>query len=250
METSRFVLVDADNTLWDTNAVFAAAQIQLLDAVRQEIRAPMVRDPLAFVRAVDQAIAERHHHGLRYPPRLLARGVADALGGRDITSAARQALRSHQSARPEFERAIETAFLRDLAASPALRDGVLEGLEHLRAQALPVVVLSESTRDKIVATATALGIEGYLARVFEGRKRLRLFARFAALAAPGPPPFVIGDQLDRDIAPARAAGLPTVYFPGGFKPKWSPEIASVQPDFTVTHFLEAARIVTDDRASG
>jgi putative hydrolase of the HAD superfamily len=32
--------------------------------------------------------------------------------------------------------------------------------------------------------------------------------------------FMIGDQLDRDIQAASAAGFSTFYFPGGFTPYW------------------------------
>jgi hypothetical protein len=35
-------------------------------------------DPLAFIREIDQQLAERHHQGLRYPPRLLARAASFA----------------------------------------------------------------------------------------------------------------------------------------------------------------------------
>ena len=55
--------------------------------------------------------------------------------------------------------------------------------------------------------------------------------------------FMIGDQLDRDIAPAKAAGLITVYFPGGFRPKWTPDESSIGPDFKVSDFMQAAQIV-------
>jgi hypothetical protein len=33
---------------------------------------------------------------------------------------------------------------------------------------------------------------------------------------------MIGDQLDRDIGPAKEAGLRTIYFPGGFAPGGRP----------------------------
>ncbi|NKC23436.1 hypothetical protein HED50_22875 [Ochrobactrum oryzae] len=36
---------------------------------------------MEYVRGFDQAIAERHHLGLRYPPRLLVNAIALALRG-------------------------------------------------------------------------------------------------------------------------------------------------------------------------
>jgi putative hydrolase of the HAD superfamily len=77
-DRKRLVLfVDADNTLWDTDGIFATAQLNLLTAVETAIGFPIfVANRLAFVRQIDQALAELHHRGLRYPPRLLAAAVA------------------------------------------------------------------------------------------------------------------------------------------------------------------------------
>ena len=59
---------------------------------------------------------------------------------------------------------------------------------------------------------------------------------------------MIGDQLDRDIAPAKAAGLTTIFFPGGFRPKWQPAEGDVRPDYTVQDFNQAAAFVLDTSA--
>ena len=86
------VFVDADNTLWDTDQVFAGAQLAMLaeTELALELKAPP-QDRLAFVRAIDQAIAARHHAGLRYPPRLLVRALSHALQGYGSEAAARAA---------------------------------------------------------------------------------------------------------------------------------------------------------------
>ena len=61
--------------------------------------------------------------------------------------------------------------------------------------------------------------------------------------------FMIGDQLDRDIATAKAAGLQTIYFPGGLAPKWAPDEETVRPDFRITSFAEIPGIVGGARAA-
>lgn len=67
--------------------------------------------------------------------------------------------------------------------------------------------------------------------LIEARKRRRLFERVvAALPTRSVKAFMIGKQLDRDIAPAKAAGLTTIFFPRGFKSKWQPAEADIQPD--------------------
>ena len=122
------VFVDADNTLWDTNAVYAEAQLALLADVehRVEQQGP-AQDRLAWLRAIDQALAERHHAGLRYPPRLLAKATALALSGPGAATAARLAWSgAGGAARISEEDAlhIEERFFQKLRATPALRAGV------------------------------------------------------------------------------------------------------------------------------
>src|SRR5271166_6606545 len=86
------VFVDADNTLWDTDGVYATAQLNLLAAVETVTWSrSSAGDRLAQVREVDQALAERHHRGLRYPTRLLAIAVARVLAGEDMEAAAKAA---------------------------------------------------------------------------------------------------------------------------------------------------------------
>jgi putative hydrolase of the HAD superfamily len=54
---------------------------------------------------------------------------------------------------------------------------------------------------------------------------------------------MIGDQLDRDIRPAKEAGLRTIYFPGGFRPGWEVDEQSVRPDFRIDRFDAVPTIV-------
>jgi hypothetical protein len=51
---------------------------------------------------------------------------------------------------------------------------------------------------------------------------------------------MVGDQLDRDIEPAKAAGFVTAWFPGGFTPRWSSN-RSDAADLQITNFDEAAK---------
>lgn len=54
---------------------------------------------------------------------------------------------------------------------------------------------------------------------------------------------MIGDQLARDIAAAKAAGLETIWFPGGFRPGWEPDAETVRPDHVVTSFAAVPAIM-------
>lgn len=241
------LFTDADNTLWDTDGVFAAAQLALLDAVEAATGSDAARgDRLAFVRALDQDIAERHHAGLRYPPRLLARALALALAGTEAGRAVRLALAGGQAEQrlPEMQAAAaEQAFVAAIRALPPLRPGVEEGLEALHAAGCLVLVVTEGARDKIAGTAAAHGIARFVDRIIESPKRPDLYRRVLRLTRVAGRAFMVGDQLDRDIAPAKAAGLETIWFPGGFRPRWEPGVEAVAPDHVVAGFGEVVGIV-------
>lgn len=49
---------------------------------------------------------------------------------------------------------------------------------------------------------------------------------------------IIGDQPDRDILPAKAAGCTGILVPSRFKPSWH---ATGEPDYVAKDFLEAVR---------
>ena len=125
------VFIDADNTLWDTNRVYADAQLSLLtDVENASGRRTAADDRLGWLREIDQALAERHHAGLRYPPRLLANAVALALNGEDVSTAARFAWsggRAEAQLDEDTARRIEDSFLNRLKVQPPLRDGVAQG---------------------------------------------------------------------------------------------------------------------------
>ncbi len=66
------LFADADNMLWDTNAVFGAAQLSLARNVADLSPRPGLLDvedeaALRLVRVLDQRLAVNHELGLRYP---------------------------------------------------------------------------------------------------------------------------------------------------------------------------------------
>ena len=94
------VFVDANNTLWDTDRVFANTQLRLLHDVEESLGLTWPdEDRLEFVRAADQELATLHHDGLRYPPALLVRALSLALDGMDPVRAAKIALHGSKPAK-------------------------------------------------------------------------------------------------------------------------------------------------------
>lgn len=215
------VFVDADNTLWDTDAVFAVAQLNMLAAVERllGVGGP-INDRLDFVRSIDQSIAERHHAGLRYPPKLLANALALALKGTPPQTAGRQAWKKSRAAQPLSDHDvedIESTFASALGELPSLRSGVGEGLRVLHKTGCTVFVITEGARDRVIRIAKTHHINDLFDRVIEASKSAQIYTRALRLIGRPVEAFMVGDQLDRDIAPAKMAGLKTIYFPGGLR---------------------------------
>jgi putative hydrolase of the HAD superfamily len=236
------VFTDADNTLWDTNDVFATAQLNMLERVETVVgRKYEGGDRLSFLRAVDQELARVHPGGLRYPPSLLAKGLAFALAGEIASRAARKAWRSDEAAQISFDaKPIGERFFVDLKVTPQLRSGVLTGMKKLHDAGCVISVLSEGHREKITSLLEQYGLNKLVDKVLEAPKNSALYERAKRLQSASGQAFMIGDQLDRDIASAKEAGLITVYFPGGFKPGWLPAEDQAKPDVVVSSYDEAA----------
>lgn len=215
--------VDADNTLWGTDAVYAGAQNKLLKRVECATGVTcQAEERLMFVRHIDQTLAQRHHLGFRYPPSLLVHALARALTGASLEGAAIHAWRNPSTGPLDDETVATIArqFVQGVRTPPALLPGAIEGLRRLRDAGATVFVVTEGDKRRVEETTDLLGISSLVDRIIAGPKRKELFARVLKLAGRPRQAFMIGDQIARDMAPAKASGLTTVYVPGAFKPRW------------------------------
>lgn len=237
------LITDADNTLWDTDGVYASAQLWLLSVLDTVSRANHPEtERLAFIREIDQGIAKLHHSGLKYPTLLLVQTVRMVLAGVELNVAINDTI-----SRPErSERDMLTAdqFDKLLARIPPLRPGVQEGLQRIRRMRVPILVATEGAVERCRERLTHWGISAD--HILCAPKSQELFARAARLLRlPSSQCVVVGDQLDRDVAFANLAGCKTIYFPGGFMPGWSPSLDEARPHFVVQSFSEVATICED-----
>jgi putative hydrolase of the HAD superfamily len=233
------VVTDADNTLWNTDRVYAEAQLWLAKQLGGEQQHQSNDGLLAYVREIDQAIASRHHLSLRYPPVLLVTALSRALDGTSLSKAVRDALKGKSFSDDAVT--LATEFEAMLRAVPSLRDGVEIGLRNI-AQDIKasVLIATESSADRCRRYLEHWQLMPYVDQVMSAPKSPESFARAVKLLGAEPRNcFVIGDQLDRDILFGAKAGCRTIYYPGGFKPKWLPSLEESQPDFTITSFDEA-----------
>lgn len=235
--TKVHLCTDADNTLWDTNSVYANAQLWMLRSLERELgrAAPEVDDEgLEFVRRIDQEIAAKHHDRLRYPAQIIANALSKALDGHSASEAVTFALADAESLNL-FPRIVE-GYVERLQAMPKLRSGVAEGLRLAKLIGVPVTVLTEERLQRVVDLVDAHNLGKFIDNVMvinkEDSEYAALRRKFSNATL-----LMVGDQLDRDIGAAHRAGFATFYFPSGFKPYWTKELESVA-DHQITRYDE------------
>lgn len=219
------LFTDADNTLWDTDAVFAAAQLDMLRQIERLTGRDARQDDdrgLAFLRDLDQRIAATHPDHLRYPPALLAQGLAMVLRGHDVEEAL--ALISGPEVRPaEVFESAQSRFLEAIQSLPPLRSGVREGLTAISKARVPVTIVTEEKSEKCRKFVSGHRLGHLIGEIVSVRKTSAAYLDLKRGAGPARC-FMVGDQVDRDILAAAAAGFSTFYFPGGFAPYWNADL--------------------------
>lgn len=235
-----FWVSDADNTLWNTDAVFRSAQIELLTEVEKKVGiSTNFPDRLGYLRSIDQALAHVDHRGLRYPTTMLISALASNLLGVSINDSVKKALHGISPINKSGADLIACRFEEAVNKFPSLRPGVKKGLEQLQSIDAEVLVLTEGPQDRINATLNEYGLTPLVGSILSAKKSLSLFKRLARVK-PTAKRWAIGDQLDLDVLPAIEAGFEAIYFPGGFKPNWPNMFASNTSKYFVTeNYLSA-----------
>lgn len=221
MQNNRHLFTDADNTLWDTDSVFAAAQLEMLREIERITgrKAPGDDDRgLAFLRNLDQRIAASHPDHLRYPPSLLAHGLALVLEGRGVDEVAAEMTERDAATASGFE-AVEARFVESLQRLPPLRTGVREGLLAVATAHVPIKIVTEASAERCRKHLVDHQLATMVSDVISLRKTTDAYLQLKRKAGGGRC-FMVGDQIDRDVTAAAAAGFSTFFFPGGFAPYW------------------------------
>jgi putative hydrolase of the HAD superfamily len=216
------LFTDADNTLWDTDKIFASAQLDMLRQIERLTGRAAPRDEdrgLAFLRDVDQKIATAHPDHLRYPPSLLAQGLAMVLEGRDVEEAVAQVTGPEVRWTCDFE-PVQSRFLEAIRRLPPLRKGVREGLLAAFEASIPVTIVTEERAERCRRFVASHRLGSLISDVVSVRKTAAAYCDLRRNAGTNRC-FMVGDQIDRDILAAEAAGFSTFYFPGGFTPHWN-----------------------------
>lgn len=242
------IYTDADNTLWDTDAVFRDAQLALLKEAEALAERTVSRsDRLQFLRDYDQAIAARHHARLRYPPALLIRALCAGLSGVSPDEAAARAV-AEGSVPTVAEQAALERYADSLKRVPPVLPTVREALELARNADAPVYVITEGPLELVRGRLEALQLDALVTGSLSAAKSRELYSRLVQRASPRRATMV-GDQLDRDIQMAHEAGMQTVLVESRFRPAWTQGVSQEVADAIVKTYLQGIEWILD-RARG
>jgi putative hydrolase of the HAD superfamily len=235
-------VTDADNTLWETDGVYASAQLELLRRVEDEYGVNVKADDrLQFVRNFDQALAFRHPNGLRYPADLLVEAIISTARNGDVECAIVGALRRERSD-PKAE-SIANAFIQHVSNEvPRLRAGVAAAMPRLVEHEIQVVVLTEGDLARCERLLEQHGLRRHVSATISEDKTVELYVALPGRFGSSVGPVMIGDQIDRDIELSKLAGYTAVHFPGSFNPAWTRD-RQVIPDYVITNFEQVMAII-------
>jgi putative hydrolase of the HAD superfamily len=193
------LFTDADN-IWDTDAVFADAQLEMLRDVEKMTGqyAPDAGDRgLAFLRNIDQRIAATHPDHLRYPPALLAYSLALVLEGDDSEHVITRAIELDTSQLVHFAD-VQSRYLQGLKQVPGLREGVREGIVAVSDVGIPITVVTEERLERCLRLLEFHSLDRMIRHVASVKKSPHAFITLKQQVN-ARRVFMVGDQLDRDI---------------------------------------------------
>jgi putative hydrolase of the HAD superfamily len=256
------LVFDADNTVWDTDAVFRAAQVAMLTTLGE---AGYIPDPAAQVemlRVVDRELVEQLGVA-EYDFRLLA-GAITRLYSRQLSveEAVGHSLTDETNNDAHLQILIDaaySAFEVELTRVPPLypdTELVLSEIQKAISDGLQLVTVlySEGNEARLerILTAYEFRDRAFFAEIIlepksaEGFLRARSLGRTRlAQSNDHVDTVVIGDSLKRDIAPANRVGCITVYKPSKFKGVEVPSIPEEQPMFTISVLSEFPNVLSE-----
>ncbi len=218
-------------------------------AVIYDLDGTLVDSAGEIAAALNAALAEQG-----FPP--LPLHVVPSMVGPGLPVPVERALARHGAASIDHDDAVarfERHYAAIVGTEARLFDGVREGLERLRADRIPMAVVTNKPRAFTLKLLERLGIAQFFVAIVAGDDGVRakpagdmLVAACRAMRVEPAQALMVGDS-DNDVRAARAAGCPVWCVPYGYNEGRPPEALAC--DRRVATLDEAARILTAKGAS-
>jgi len=247
-------ILDGDNTLWDSNAIFTRAQMAALGKMPTIAGNLATKKGLEILRRIDDRLIS--HYGRHdYDSRALFLALLLVSRGAEEIRALRKATRMLATGLPpdlkDEAECCDITFRRELQSVPPLLPGVRTTLETLRRRPSSMILVSEGSHSRIRQIIRAFRLEAYFDRWYAGKKTYSLYRRalrFGLIKLSTPTgsrikTMVVGDLLDKDIRMGNRIGATTVFCAGGYKSDQRPRGKWERPNYRIRNIRELIRIV-------
>ena len=255
------LLIDGDNTLWDSDRVFLRAQEALIEVLRNR-GVDLGPAPMKILRETDLELASQVGT-FEYNFALLGRALVLASRGQEVREAATKAVRSttigrapiwHDWAR-DAAAAMATVLEQEMPPLLTHAEELLSWLTKERKRddrRLAVYLVSEGLARRIDRVVRHHQLDGgntvfdgirvlprktapVLMNVVEEGRRLLDDQRARVLS--------LGDSLRRDVVPGNQIGAMTIYKPANFFGREEPKGAEQAPNYEVRDLGEALALI-------
>lgn len=262
MRMSYVLAFDADNTLWDTNAVFRDAQVEMLSTLAAEGLLSSPENCVDELRRLDRKLMSEMGEN-EYDFRALAEALI--LYYKDSKSPNR-AVESILSRRAEGKSYSELAgkayerFAETLEKVPSLLPGVEETLSEIdqyrKTGKVITVLFSEGDPDRlsrIMESHDDISEDYFDCVIITSKKNLSSFqdmkkeVRSRTGSLRNPAFIMVGDSISSDVRPANKSGFISIYKPGDFKGIEDPENQEDRPDYTIDSLREVSGVLEQIR---
>ena len=262
----KAVLVfDADNTLWDTNAVFRDAQLALLDELAKAELIPASDSQLDTLRVIDQELVSKLGYA-EYDFKLLAVALVLFYSRKTTIEGAVQNALAHssQAISPNLVEIINKAFQsfeERMKRVPDLYPDTLPVLSAIRPStveenSLAMIMFTEGNNLRLEQILKVHDIRGQRLfdeiviapkskESFEKVKLVGLHLLYTSEKTEEATFVLVGDSLHHDIKLGNQTGFITIYKPSAFKGVELPNALDEQPHYIIKSLKELFPILKE-----
>ena len=254
---AAILILDGDNTLWDTNAVFENAQLNMLrNLVKENLNIDSAKE-FSRLREFDDILV-KHYKKHEYDFSVLALSLYLFYKGLEWDEAIRRSCEAFEKKLDieGMDLAIKCGnkFKEELRKFPPVFKDVKKTLETLKQHNCVIILSSEGDKERVRRIIQYYSMERYFDHILNGRKSVEQFkeARKTGIQIwrvrypkdkKIPKIIVIGDLLDRDIQFGNLIGAITVYKPGGYKGHETPRNENEKPNYEIKEMHEVVDIL-------
>lgn len=259
------LIFDADNTIWDTDAVFRRAQLTLLTILEKAMLITQPSSQLETLRTVDQELMSKLGQA-EYDFKLLSTSLVYLYSQKSTVAEAVNASIAHKHpfTNPKLAEIAEQAyqsFKEELKSIPPFYPETIPVLTAIHTSAseanpLVTILLSEGNITRLEHILEAHNIRNQKLfdeiiiapkskEALEQAKGIGLQLLSQTSSSKEVVFVLIGDSLNRDIKFGNQAGFITIYKPSAFKGVEVPSISDEQPRYTITSLGELPSILRE-----